>query len=103
MLRAYLPASTFGVPTRFKSAERLEVKRTCQRSHEPLGALANECRNRCECHRADVEEVSLPATSSISHRLANLRPVLHLPGMLEDVPGDPAGCIPGSPAVGHHG
>lgn len=31
-----------------------------------------------------------------------LRPVLHLPGMLEDVPGDPAGRVTRGPAVGHY-
>jgi hypothetical protein len=36
-------------------------------------------------------------------RLGHLRSVLHLPGMFEDVPGDPAGRVARGPAVGHHG
>jgi hypothetical protein len=32
-----------------------------------------------------------------------LRPVLHLPGMFEDVPGDSAGRVARGPAVWHHG
>jgi hypothetical protein len=91
----------------FLSGRSLEnVKRTADAvaAHRRLGGLT-------ELDAFDEAAVDSTSTSSspppvgAGPRLDHLAlgSILHLPGMLEDVPGDPAGRVARSPAVGYHG
>jgi hypothetical protein len=52
--------------------------------------------------RADQQAGNGRSHKEHRHHLA-VGPVLHLPGMFEEVPGDPAGCVARGPAAGDHG
>jgi hypothetical protein len=68
--------------------------------HASRGAMVKfGARDQCPVRRARLRGRADPPRLD---RLA-VRPILHLPGMFEDVPGDPAGRVGRCPAVGHHG